>query len=196
MIGGYELEGGRNVKTPWLDGVLERAMELVDKWIEQKPELESFPEAILLLKAIECVDMMRMLEGFKKAGLDDELALEKVHSHLHEHLIYNGLFGFLSMFSFFADHPVDKWPIEDDPLVPPSATGLTEKPPLEQELKEGWEFKNEIPEMIGPEATGHLLQAILAFDRWIREIYKPRSADQRKETTKKSAKKSAKKPKT
>jgi hypothetical protein len=190
MIGGYELEGGRNVETPWLDGVLERAMELVDKWIEQKPELEFFPEGLLLLKAIECVDVNRMLEGFKKAGLDDQLAREKVHSHLHEHLIYNGLFGFFSMFSLFIDHPVDKWPIEDDPLAPPSTTGLTEKPLLEEKLKEGWEFGNEIPEVIGPEATEHLLQATLAFDRWIREIYKSRLEEQEKETKKKRIKKS------
>ncbi|MDD1776702.1 MAG: hypothetical protein LUQ65_00930 [Candidatus Helarchaeota archaeon] len=193
MIEGYELEDGREVDTPRLDGVLERAWTLVDRWIEQKPELESFPGPLLLFKAIECIDVQRMLDGFKKAGIDDQLARAKVHSHLHEDLMYYGLFKCISMFSFSITHPVDDWAIVGDPLAPPSATGLTEKPPVESELKDGWDFAHEVPDMIGPEATEHLLQATLAFDRWIREIYKSRSEKQAKKPTKKSTKK---KPKT
>ncbi|NVM52730.1 MAG: hypothetical protein HWN66_03420 [Candidatus Helarchaeota archaeon] len=160
------------METPWLDGILARAMNLVDEWLKQKPDLVIFPNDFLLFQAIGCADVMRMLEGFKKAGIEDDLARSKVHSHLQERLAYAGLYVFFYHFTFFLDQAASHWPIDDDPLALPTNFGLIEEHITEKELRKTMDFGKSFPKIIGPEATEHLLQAVLAFDRWVREEYK------------------------
>jgi hypothetical protein len=173
MFTSYTLNDGRTVKTPLLDGVLERAQKLIDKWLQQKPELEAIPEYILMFRAIEVADMMRMLDAFRKAKIEENEALGYVHSHLPDELMWMGLLSFLGANTWFIEQN------SADLTAFPSNIGLTEVPSeqddsckkrlTEEEIRQSAEFGKDLPESVGPEATEHLIHAVLAYDQWVRE---------------------------
>jgi len=193
VLTGFKLEDGTEVKTPWLDGVLERAMLLFDEWVEQKPELVRVPESILLLQAIVAVDVKRMLDGFKKGGIEEGLARAKVHSHLNERLMNLGIAAFFAQFSFSLDQASNHWPVKGDPLAPPTEFGFGE-PLSEDDLKKSSEFGG-MMDMIGEDATEHLLKAYLVFDHWFRKLYKEYYKDEEKKPKQTAKKKTTKKAK-
>jgi hypothetical protein len=179
MFSSFVLENGQNVKTPWLDGVLERGLRLAEKWVRKNPKLDSVPQHLLVLEAIGAVDVMRHVEGFKKVGISKKVALHYAHSHLPDTLMYAGVVYALAYATYLLEQP------PDDPTATPSFLGLsgdastdpaktTGTRPTEKDLSELYEYKVDFPELIGPEATKHLIQAILAYDRWAREHHKTR----------------------
>jgi len=174
MFGLFTLEDGRGVKIPVLDGVLERGISLAVKWIEQRPELASVPQHMLILHGIDCADVMRILEAFEKAGIERDIALRYAHSHLTEMLMYSSIVSLLGRGTWHLEQP------RDSPETAPSFRGLTlAEPggsqdsrrvrPSEKELKRSSEYRVDFPQLIGPEATEYLFQAILAYDRWVRK---------------------------
>jgi hypothetical protein len=174
MFALFKLEDGSEVKLPLLDGVLERGIRLTQKWIEQKPELASVPPHKLILQGIECADVERILEGFERSGIKRDVALGYAHSHLSELLMYSSIVSLLGRGTWHLEQPMDS------PETAPSFRGLTlEMPrssqanrrvrPSEKELKKSSEFAADFPQLIGSEATEHLLQAVLAYDRWVRK---------------------------
>nr|MDO8100019.1 hypothetical protein [Candidatus Njordarchaeota archaeon] len=176
MYSRYILEDGREIKTPWLDGVLERAFKLVDEWVYKKPLLETVPYHLLLLEAIGCTDTERVLKALEKRGVLRKEALHKAHSHLPEILMLAGLTSFLSG---------NTWCLlsaSKDPTAPPTSFSFKKDSPedtaeplrrrlTEQELREVKEFKIDLPELFGKEATEHLLRAIFAYDMWARKSF-------------------------
>lgn len=176
MYSRYILEDGREIETPWLDGVLERAFKLVDEWVYKKPSLETVPYHLLLSEAIGCADTERVREALEKRGVPREEALHKAHSHLPEMLMLAGLVSFLSG---------NTWCLlssSKDPTAPPLSCDFKKDlsedtaEPLrrrltERELRDIKEFKVDLPELFGKEATEHLLQAIFAYDMWVRKSY-------------------------
>ena len=176
MFTSYTLSDGRKVETPLLDGVLERAQGLMDKWLQQKPDLEAIPEYVLFSQSIENADVMRMLDAFKEAKIEEEEAFHYVHSHLPEELMWAGLLSFLSANTWFVEQNAD------DLTAPPANIGLTEdsveenesykKRMTEEEIRKSADFGKDLPEIVGPEATEHLIQAALAYDRWVRDQIK------------------------
>ena len=174
MFGLFTLENGREVKIPLLDGVLERGIGLAVKWIGENPELASVPQHMLILHGIECADVMRILEAFEKAGIERDVALGYAHSHLTEMLMYSGIVSLLGRGTWHLEQP------RDNPETAPSFRGLTlaergdsqgsrRVRPSEEELKSSSEYRVDFPQLIGPEATEYLLQAVLAYDRWVRK---------------------------
>lgn len=179
MFSLFTLENGRKVKTPWLDGVLERGLTLGEKWYKKNPKLAAVPEHLVLLAAIESADIMRQLQAFKAAGFERKAALHYAHSHLADRFMYAGIVYALASETYCLERD------DDNPAAAPSFLGFSEdgakdvsggrwRPPTEEKLRETYEFKVEFPELIGSEATEHLIQAILAYDRWAREKRKGR----------------------
>jgi hypothetical protein len=174
MFTSFVLENGREVKTPLLDGVLERAMRLMNNWLKKQPELASIPESILFYYALESADVIRILNAFRKAGIPRQDALIKAHGHLQEFLTFSSIAAFLG-FNTWCLKPNPKRP--RDPAAPPVFAGFKKDLPrktseplerrlTEAELRELDEFRTSLPKLIGPEATEHLLQATLAYHKW------------------------------
>ncbi len=174
MFTSFVLENGRRVKTPLLDGVLERAMRLMNTWLTKQPQLASMPESILFYYALESADVIRILDAFRKVGIPRADALMKVHSHLQEFLTFSSIVAFMGS-NTWCLKPNAKRP--RDPAAPPVFGGYKKGLPegtsqrlerrlTEAELREREEFSTSLPKLIGPEATEHLLQAMLAYHKW------------------------------
>jgi hypothetical protein len=181
MFSLFTLENGRKVKTPWLDGVLERGLILAEKWYRKNPKLAAVPEHLVLLAAMEAADVMRQLQGFKAAGFGRKAALHYAHSHLADRFMFAGIVYALASGTYYLQR--DK----DNPAAAPSFLGFSKDGPEDasrgpwgrptaEKLREYYEFKVEFPGLIGPEATEHLIQATLAYDRWVREKPKGRGS--------------------
>ncbi|OLS12667.1 MAG: hypothetical protein RBG13Loki_3746 [Promethearchaeota archaeon CR_4] len=172
----YNLDEGSKVDVPLWDGVLERALKLMDEWFVKKPELETTPSYLLLFNAMTCMDLVRTIQAFQRAGFDEELALRFAHSRLPQALMYAGVTALLGINTWWLDNKIAT--LTD----PPNAFGLTideavgserfkRREPWD-ELRQSAEFKVELINLVGPEATDLLFQACQAYDKWAREIDK------------------------
>ncbi len=172
---------------PLLDGVVERALKLIDEWREKKPELDAAPSYLLFFNALTCADLVRTIDAFQKAGLQEDLALRFAHSHLPEVLMYAGVTSLLGINTWWLDNKINTL------CDPPNSFGLTRddatgKERFKQrmpwaELRSGAEFKVELMGLVGPEATELLFQACQAYDKWVRGLEQkpaPESGELRK----------------
>jgi hypothetical protein len=169
----YNLDEGTKVDVPLLDGVIERALKLIDEWIAKKPELEAAPSHLLFFNAVTCSDLVRTIDAFQKAGLNEELTLRFAHSRFPEVLMYAGVTALLGINTWWLDNKIEN--ITD----PPNGFGLTRDDALGKdrfkkcepwdELRTSAEFNVELTRLVGPEATELLFQACRAYDKWARE---------------------------
>jgi len=177
----YNLDEGSQVKVPLLDGVLERALKLMDEWLAKKPELEAAPSYLLLFNAMTCIDLVRTIHAFQNAGLDEELALRFAHSRLPQVFMYAGVTALLGINTWWLDNKIAM--LTD----PPNAFGLTRDDATGSERfkkREDWdelhnsaEFNVELTNLVGPEATELLFKACQAYDKWARETDKKGEAE-------------------
>nr|MDO8098474.1 hypothetical protein [Candidatus Njordarchaeota archaeon] len=146
----------------------------MNTWLTKQPNLASMPESILFYYALESADLIRILNAFRVAGIPRAEALIKAHSHLQEFLTFSSIIAFMGS-NTWCLKPNAKRP--RDPAAPPVFGGYKKDLPpttserlerrlTEAELREREEFKTSLPKLIGPEATEHLLQAMLAYQKW------------------------------
>ncbi len=170
----YNLDEGTKVEVPLLDGVMERALKLMDEWRAKKPELDAAPSYLLFFNALTCSDLVRTIDSFQKAGLNEDLTLRFAHSRLPEALMYAGVTALLGINTWWLDNKINM--LTD----PPNAFGLTRDDAVGKERfkkREPWEdlqtsaeFKVELTQLVGPEATELLFQACKAYDKWARGL--------------------------
>ncbi|HMF30642.1 MAG TPA: hypothetical protein VKK79_04475 [Candidatus Lokiarchaeia archaeon] len=162
----YVLRDGQVVETPVYDGILERADKLVNKWQEINPELNYICRSLLLSWSLERADTVRMLEGFEKEGVSRNTALGYIHSHVPENFMIAGVHALLEGLSWRMERPASSSPSDDDLVAPPPFPVLAPENLSPEGLLD--EISHDFASHIGSEATEHLVQAMLAADRYIR----------------------------
>jgi hypothetical protein len=107
-----------------------------------------------------------MVEGFDQAGVSRDVAMGYIHSHMPENFVFGGVHALLEGLSWQLEPPDSPSPSDKDLIAPPSFPKLTPTVPAPISLLRDMTY--EFAPHIGPEATEHLVQAMLAADQYIR----------------------------